>query len=167
MNILKVDMVAFLMRTFEDYMDNASQVSMFKSNVDNLVKRNQIYPEVRDIIYQIYGIVNTDVFKPTICQEKVYKINMYLSKSKMLGLNPNSEDLDKFKQSIDNDLKMGFINKQIKDILYNVFDFGEVVPKKEKSKKVSNKYVKPKVETSKGIGRVVSACDPASSIRAC
>lgn len=143
MNKIKVDMVSFLMRSFEDYMSNPKGVSIFKSNVNDLVNRNQIYPDVRDIVFQIYGIVNTDVFKPTVCEDKVYKINMYISKSKMLGVDSSILLLEKFKLAIDNDLKAGFINKQIKDILYNIFDFNKI---HNEAESVQNKSVKQQID---------------------
>ena len=143
MNKIKVDMVSFLMRSFEDYMGNPKGISIFKSNVNDLVNRNQIYPDVRDIVFQIYGIVNTDVFKPTVCEDKVYKINMYISKAKMLGIDSSVLLLEKFKLAIDNDLKAGFINRQIKDILYNIFDFNKIP---NESGSVQNKSVKTQTE---------------------
>lgn len=140
-------MVAFLMRSFEDYKNSSVNIGVFKNNVDDLVNRNQIYPDVRDIIYQIFGIVNTNVFKPTVCQEKIYKINMYISKVKMLGFNLDSNKIEELKQSIEKDYKLGFINKQIKDILYDIFDLNATVNKKqrleneEKSKKVTLSFI--------------------------
>ena len=136
MNKLKIDMVSFLMRSFDDYVGVPNGIAIFKSNIEDLVYRNQIYPEVQNIIYRIYGIVNTNTYKASVCQEKVYKISMYLSRADMLKIVENQSATEHFKKCIDNDFKVGFINNQIKDILYDIFDFNV---KKEETIKQSNK----------------------------
>ena len=64
MNEIKVNMVKFLMTMFETSSDNSTAVRQFKLNVDELVRRNQIPNSVRNLIYNMYGIANTDTFKP-------------------------------------------------------------------------------------------------------
>ena len=76
MNEIKVDMVKFLMTMFEGSSNNANEVKMFKSNVNALVARNQIPSSVRELIYNMYGISNTDTFKPNAQANKLMQINI-------------------------------------------------------------------------------------------
>ena len=78
MNEIKVNMVKFLMTMFETSSDNSTAVRQFKLNVDELVRRNQIPNSVRNLIYNMYGIANTDTFKPNAQANKLMQINMLM-----------------------------------------------------------------------------------------
>lgn len=130
MNEMKVNMVKFLMTMFESSADSLEniktpQVRLFKNNVDELVRRNQIPNSVRNLIYNIYGIVNTDVFKPEMQSNKLMQINMLMMQLGNIITVGNASSLTLFKKNVENGVKQGSILKSARDIVFEIYDLEE------------------------------------------
>lgn len=126
MNDIKVNMIKFLMTMFESSCDSRKSVMNFKSNVDELIRRNQIPHEVKTIVYNIYGIQNTDVYKPNIQDNKLMQINMLMMQLDNIMANGNTSQLVKMKERIENGVKMGSILKSAKDIIFAIYDLESI-----------------------------------------
>ena len=119
MNEIKVNMVKFLMTMFETSSDNSTAVRQFKLNVDELVRRNQIPNSVRNLIYNMYGIANTDTFKPNAQANNLMQINMLMMQLENVLHSGN-------KNNIENGVKQGSILKSAADIVFDIYDIQNV-----------------------------------------
>ena len=124
MNEIKVNMVKFLMTMFEGSSNNANEVRLFKSNVDELVRRNQIPNSVRNLIYNMYGIANTDTFKPNAQSNKLMQINMLMMQVE--GVLKTGSSLNNLKSYIDNGVQQGTILKSARDTVFDIYDLASV-----------------------------------------
>lgn len=127
---LKVNMISFLMNNFEFLYGEKNGVEIFKANVEDLVFRNQIPYVVRDIVYSIYGIVNTDVYSPERNAEKLYQIES------LLRLYKQGVDRKKFILYLKNGLKTGQISKTAGDIIKKIFEIEDLKIADESKKEV-------------------------------
>lgn len=125
MNSIKVDSIKFLMTMFDLSLEQGIPIKNFKNNVENLVAKRQISLEVRDIIYSMYGIMNTDVFKPNSVSNKIMQITYLMScyESSVLSI---SERNKSFKRFIEQGVKDGSILVSVKDIIFNIYDLSEM-----------------------------------------
>ena len=133
MNEIKVNMIKFLMTMFEssaDCLENikAPQVRLFKNNVDELVRRNQIPNSVRNLVYSIYGIMNTDTFKPDMQANKLMQINMLMMQLSNILTVGNVASLTSFKNTVENGVKQGTILKSARDIVFEIYDLDTYRP---------------------------------------
>ena len=126
MNEIKVNMVKFLMTMFETSSDNSTAVRQFKLNVDELVRRNQIPNSVRNLIYNMYGIANTDTFKPNAQANKLMQINMLMMQLENVLHSGNKNNIEVFKNNIENGVKQGSILKSAADIVFDIYDIQNV-----------------------------------------
>ena len=126
MNEIKVNMVKFLMTMFETSSDNSTAVRQFKLNVDELVRRNQIPNSVRNLIYNMYGIANTDTFKPNAQANKLMQINMLMMQLENVLYSGNKNNIEVFKNNIENGVKQGSILKSAADIVFDIYDIQNV-----------------------------------------
>ena len=126
MNEIKVNMVKFLMTMFETSSDNSTAVRQFKLNVDELVRRNQIPNSVRNLIYNMYGIANTDTFKPNAQANKLMQINMLMMQLENVLRSGNKNNIEVFKKNIENGVKQGSILKSAADIVFDIYDIQNV-----------------------------------------
>ena len=124
MNEIKVNMVRFLMTMFEGSSNNANEVRLFKNNVDELVRRNQIPNSVRNLIYNMYGIANTDTFKPNAQANKLMQINMLMMQVEGVLKTGSSSNLTNFKNYVDSGVQQGSILKSARDIVFEIYDLG-------------------------------------------
>ena len=123
MNELKVESIKFLMNMFQRNVQNSDNVATFKFNVANLVFRRQVSPEVRDIIYDIYGIANTDVYKPNKQANKLFQLSYLMSDFEGNTL-PMDKRLKYYETSINEDVKAGMILASVRDIFFRIYDIG-------------------------------------------
>lgn len=124
MNEIKVNMVRFLMTMFEGSSNNVNEVRLFKNNVDELVRRNQIPNSVRNLIYNMYGIANTDIFKPNAQANKLMQINMLMMQVEGVLKTGSSSNLTNFKNYVDSGVQQGSILKSARDIVFEIYDLG-------------------------------------------
>lgn len=122
MNEIKVNMVKFLMTMFEGSSNNANEVRLFKSNVEELVRRNQIPNSVRNLIYNMYGIANTDTFRPNAQVNKLMQINMLMMQVEGVLKTGSSSNLTNFKNYVDSGVQQGSILKSARDIVFEIYD---------------------------------------------
>lgn len=123
MDATKVNALKFLMTMFENSYENVNGVKIFKLNVEELVRRHQISPEVQSLVYNIYGISNTDTFKPNSQENKLMQINwLMLEADRRFVVSGPKSSVASFKQMIDDGVKAGVILKTVKEIIYNIFD---------------------------------------------
>ena len=126
MNEMKVNMVKFLMTMFESSSDNSTAVRQFKLNVDELVRRNQIPNSVRNLIYNMYGIANTDTFKPNAQANKLMQINMLMMQLENVLQSGDKNNLEVFKRNIENGVKQGSILKSAVDVVFDIYDIQNI-----------------------------------------
>lgn len=122
---IKVDMIKFLMTMFDSSIKNTNGVKQFKNQVEELVRRNQIPMDVRNLVYNIYGITNTDVYKPNLQQNKLMQINylmMYID-----SLN-NNTDILSFKKELDDGIASGSVLKSAYDIIVEIYELDSLIP---------------------------------------
>lgn len=123
MDNIKLDMIKFLMTMFNSCVKNKNGVKQFKYQVEELVKRNQIPLDVRNLIYNMYGIANTDIYKPNLQQNKLMQINylmMYID-----SLNTEVE-LMNFKKELEDGVYNGSILKSVYDIIVDIYDLNKL-----------------------------------------
>lgn len=123
MDTIKINTVKFLMAMFENLCEESNGVKIFKEQVDELVRRHQIPIVSKNIVYNIYGIVNTDVFKPKAVYDKLAQISWLIMEADRRRVENNNEVIiGKYKSMIDENTKMGRISKSVKDIIYELYD---------------------------------------------
>ena len=122
MNSMKVDMVKFLMTMFDSYKVSSSGVSLFKANVDELVRRNQIPNDVKNLVYSMYGILNTDTYKASANAMKLMQINWMMLEIETVY--SNSKELSKCIDRINAGVVNKTILKSAKDIVFEIYDLG-------------------------------------------
>ena len=137
MNEIKVDMVKFLMTMFEGSSNNANEVKMFKSNVNALVARNQIPSSVRELIYNMYGISNTDTFKPNAQANKLMQINMLMMQMDGVRKTGSIVSINNFKNYVNNGVQQGTILKSARDIVFEIYDLDSNIFYNDKKSKPS------------------------------
>lgn len=137
MNEIKVDMVKFLMTMFEGSSNNANEVKMFKSNVNALVARNQIPSSVRELIYNMYGISNTDTFKPNAQANKLMQINMLMLQMDGVKKTGSIVNINNFKNYVNNGVQQGTILKSARDIVFEIYDLDSNIFYNDKKNKPS------------------------------
>ena len=126
---LKLNMINFLMHNFELLSKEKNGVEIFKANVDDLVNRNQIPYSVRDIVFEIYGIVNTNSYSPSRNEEKLYQITMSMETYKMIT---REKFINHFKKGV----KAGQFSKTASDIIRKIFEIDDLNVLEDK--KISN-----------------------------
>lgn len=136
MDEIKVNMVKFLMTMFETSSDNSGSVRMFKANVEELVRRNQIPNSVKNLIYNMYGIANTDTFKPNAQSNKLMQINMLMMQIDNMIKTGHISELSKFRNNIENGVKQGNILKSARDIVFEIYGWDSVKPSVNSSFKI-------------------------------
>ena len=122
MNSMKVDMVKFLMNMFDSYKLSPQGVSLFKANVDELVRRNQIPNDVKNLVYSMYGILNTDTYKASANAMKLMQINWLMLEIETVY--SNSKELSKCIDRINEGVVNKTILKSAKDIVFEIYDLG-------------------------------------------
>ena len=137
MNEIKVDMVKFLMTMFEGSSNNANEVKMFKTNVNALVARNQIPSSVRELIYNMYGISNTDTFKPNAQANKLMQINMLMLQMDGVKKTGSIVNINNFKNYVNNGVQQGTILKSARDIVFEIYDLDSNIFYNDKKNKPS------------------------------
>lgn len=125
-DVIKVDMIKFLMGMFESCITKPNGIKQFKNQVEALVNRNQIPFEVRDIVYDIYGIMNQDFYKENQQKNKLMQIN-YLMMS-VENLKSDSE-LEVFKKELNANLRNGVVLKSAYDSIVKIYDLDLVTSK--------------------------------------
>lgn len=130
MDTIKINTVKFLMTMFDNLYKESNGVKIFKEQVDELVRRHQIPIVSKNIVYNIYGIVNTDVFKPKAVYDKLAQISWLIMEADRRRVENNNEVIiGKYKRMVDENTKMGRISKSVKDIIYELYDLESVKPK--------------------------------------
>lgn len=153
-NEIKLNTIKFLMSMFEQSCASSTQIRVYKSQVEELVRRNQISPAVQRLIYGLYGIQNTDTYKPTVQQNKLMQVNWLMITGERAFVNNTLKD---FKISIEDGLKTGAILKSARDFIYEAFDLDTDIgtDKAENRQKREDLNIKvsekPKVEKSKEV----------------
>lgn len=143
MNDIKIDMVKFLMTMFESSSNNANEVKMFKSNVNALVARNQIPSSVRELIYNMYGISNTDTFKPNAQANKLMQINMLMMQMDGVRKTGSIVSINNFKNYVNNGVQQGTILKSARDIVFEIYDLDSNIFYNDKKSKPSLQNTTP------------------------
>ena len=120
---IKLNTIKFLMTMFDSSCGNSSQVLNYKIQVEELVRRNQLSPAIKRLIYSLYGIENTDVFKPSIQSQKLMQVNMLMGMGEMAY---KDNRLMAFKGIIDDGVKSGSILKSARDFIFGVFELDTI-----------------------------------------
>lgn len=173
MNKIKIDMVTFLMNMFEIQCQKSDDISLFKRNVNEMVRRNQISMEVRDIIFDIYGIKNTDIYRAATQNDKLVKLQFIMNDIALNNLVYEIKDEQlAYKSFIDDLFKRNEITKTVKDLLYRIYDFdslhnsrlvGKVnitTPPTKKVAPASSKMSMPKVQKEAEVLRDIEMFKP-------
>ena len=116
---IKLNTIKFLMTMFDSSCGSSSQVKAYKSQVEELVRRNQLSPAIKRLIYSLYGIENTDVFKPNTQAQKLMQVNMLMGMGEWAY---KDNGLRGFKGVVDDGVKSGSILKSARDFIYAVFE---------------------------------------------
>ena len=124
MNPMKVDMIKFLMSMFDVHSKASDGIRIFKSNVDELVRRGQIPNEVRIIVYEMYGIMNTDTYKPQANADKCFQINWLMLELDKAVNNPT--ELSQWAEKLNKWVQSKTILKSARDVLFKIYDLDEV-----------------------------------------
>lgn len=120
----KINTIKFLMNMFESGYMNTDKVSLFKNNMNEMCRRGQISIEVMNIIYDIYGIQNTDVYKESVQSEKLFRLHFIMNDIDLNNIVTASlEEQKRYKEFIDEMCKKNEITKVVKDLLYRIYDF--------------------------------------------
>ena len=120
---IKLNTIKFLMTMFDSSCGNSSQVKAYKAQVEELVRRNQLSPAIKHLIYSLYGIENTDVFKPNTQSQKLMQVNMLLGMGEWAY---KDNRLNGFKGIVEDGVKSGSILKSARDFIFAVFELGDV-----------------------------------------
>ena len=116
---IKLNTIKFLMTMFDSSCGNSTQVRAYKAQVDELVRRNQLASNIRHIIYSLYGIENTDVFKPNAQNQKLMQVNMLLGMGEMAY---KDNRLKAFKGIVEDGVRTNSILKSARDFIFAVFE---------------------------------------------
>lgn len=130
MNEIKVNSIKFLMNMFDNTPKDSQSVRGYKKTVNDLVSKRQISVEVRDIIFNIYGITNSDIFRPNTQSNKLMQLNYFITSFENSNFNSMDDKLHHFKNYIDNASHNGMILDTVKDILYDIYDLRDTSIKK-------------------------------------
>lgn len=124
--------IKFLMNMFDGMVINPSDGSVitggviqFKQVLNNMKLSGQIDSEMEIIVKSIFGVVNTDVFKPSVQRSKVTTLingMNYIEKLYNMGYSDKQikENLEAIKES-------KVISESVKDLLFLIY-FGENTP---------------------------------------
>jgi hypothetical protein len=116
---IKLNTIKFLMTMFDSSCGNSTQVRAYKAQVDELVRRNQLSSNIRHLIYSLYGIENTDVFKPNAQNQKLMQVNMLLGMGEMAY---KDNRLKAFKGIVEDGVRTNSILKSARDFIFAVFE---------------------------------------------
>lgn len=120
MDNYKIMSVKFLMNMFEGMYCGADGVKMFKANVNNLVSQGQIKVEVRDIIYNIYGVENSNTFYENRVANKLMQVKFLMSTVESMSNIPNGLEL--FRKQLIEQTRQGAVAENVKEIIFQIYD---------------------------------------------
>ena len=121
-NEIKLNTIKFLIGMFNVNVADSTYVKQYKAQIEELVRRNQISPAVQRLIYGLYGIQNTDIYKPSAQANKLLQVNWLMNEGEQAFA---TNTLSGFKKSVEEGYKAKIILKSAKDFIFEAFDFDE------------------------------------------
>lgn len=135
----RVNVVKFLMTTFESMDGIPNFVAEFKRNCVSLIKQYQISQEEYELVLDIYGVTNTNTYKPTANGNKLMQIKMLMGVVEG-RLSQGQGSLAK--ETINDMLKSGMITAGVKDVIYKLYGLETNTQKSAKSSEPTRSNVK-------------------------
>lgn len=130
----KISTIKFLMTMFESSIQsggayrnkNSYDMIMFKNNLEQLAMRRQITPEIQRIVLRIYGIENTNIYKPNVVGDKLVQINWLMMQVDSYIANEAWSELKKFMKVMEDGVTNKTISKAAKELVYAIYDLNSL-----------------------------------------